>query len=74
VSEPTWRDYRLFEFDEMLSSATNAPPMIVALVGRPISREIAEKSMLLYWLNMSRMIHRWERDNVSELIDVGGES
>lgn len=73
MGDPSWKDYRLFEFDELLDSVSNPPPLIVALVG-PLSREISEKSMLRYWLSMSCMIHRWERDNVGNLIDLGGES
>lgn len=73
MDEPTWKDYRLFELSEMLDSATNPPPIIVALVG-PISREIAEKSMLPYWLGINSTIIKWERANFEELVDIGGES
>ena len=68
--ESRWIHYRLFSLDEMVSLAMNPPEMIRALIGGDIPREIAERSMMPYWIAAQRMIHAFERDHA---IDIGGE-
>lgn len=73
MSQPSYQDYQLFELDEMLERVMSPHPLITRLVG-PIRREVAEKSVMPYWIKMNCHIMKWQRSNFEELVDVGGES
>jgi hypothetical protein len=68
-----WSEVGLFSLGEMTDRAVNhAPAQITALVGL-ISQEIADRTMLPYWIGLCRILHARDRQQ-SEHIDIGGEA